>query len=248
MFLQTKELLLEFEQDGQVRSLRCELRKSKRTRRIDLRLKSAGFALLTFPAQMAWATAENFLIDHKEWLERKSKQFPVPISLQKYFAEGGKICLGGSMEEREVAVSIDDRTDRPWISLENRKIGILVPVSGVEDEIIKQACRKLAHQFLPGWVDWAERQTGLHSKRLRIGDQHTRWGSCSPKGTLSLNWRVILLPQELGSYVIFHELAHLAQMNHSPKFWQKLEEFVPNARAVDRKLTKEGKEIFSLGR
>jgi predicted metal-dependent hydrolase len=248
MFLQTKELLLEFEQDGQVRFLRCELRKSKRARRINLRLKSTDFALLTFPSRMAWATADKFLMDHKEWLERKSQEFPSPISMRKYFEDGGKICLGGSTDEREVTVSFDDRTDRPWISLENQKIGILVPVSGDEDEMIKQACRKLAHQFLPGWVDWAERLTGLDSKRLRIGDQCTRWGSCSPKGTLSLNWRVILLPQKLGSYVIFHELAHLAQMNHSPKFWQKLEEFVPNAKAVDRKLTKDGKVIFSLGR
>ncbi|MEK9783794.1 MAG: YgjP-like metallopeptidase domain-containing protein [Opitutales bacterium] len=240
--------MLEFEEDGQVRSLRCELRKSKRTRRINLRLKSTDFALLTFPSRMAWATAEKFLMDHQDWLERKSQQFPVPISMRKYFEDGGKICLGPSMVEREVSLTFDEYTDRPLISLENQQIGIRVPRSGQEDEMIKLACRKLAYQFLPGWLEWAENYAGLYSKRLRIGDQRTRWGSCSPKGTLSLNWRIILLPQELGSYVIFHELAHLAQMNHSPKFWQKLEEFVPDARAVDRKLTKDGKVIFSLGR
>ena len=248
MFLQTKELLLEFEEDGQVRSLRCELRKSKRTRRINLRVKSTDFALLTFPSRMAWATAEKFLMDHQDWLERKSQQFPVPISMRKYFDDGGKICLGPSMVESKVSLSFDEYTDRPLISLENQQIGIRVPRSGQEDEMIKLACRKLAYQFLPGWLEWAENYAGLYSKKLRIGDQRTRWGSCSPKGTLSLNWRIILLPQELGNYVIFHELAHLAQMNHSPKFWQKLEEFVPNARAVDRKLTKDGKVIFSLGR
>lgn len=248
MFLQTKELVLEFVEDGQIRFLRCELRKSKRTRRINLRLKSTDFALLTFPYRMAWATAEKFLMDHQDWLERKSQQFPVPISMRKYFEDGGKICLGPSMVEREVSLSFDEYTDRPLISLENQQIGIRVPKSGQEDEMIKLACRKLAYQFLPGWLEWAENYAGLYSKKLRIGDQRTRWGSCSPKGTLSLNWRIILLPQELGSYVIFHELAHLAQMNHSPKFWQKLEEFVPHARAVDRKLTKDGKVIFSLGR
>jgi predicted metal-dependent hydrolase len=248
MFLKTKELVLEFEEDGQVRSLRCELRKSKRTRRINLRLKSTDFALLTFPSRMAWATAEKFLMDHQEWLERKSQQFPIPISMRKYFENGGKICLGPSMVEREVSLSFEEYTNRPLISLENQQIGIRVPRLGQEDEMIKLACRKLAYQFLPGWLEWAENYAGLYSKRLRIGDQRTRWGSCSPKGTLSLNWRIILLPKELGSYVIFHELAHLAQMNHSPRFWQKLEEFVPNARAVDRKLTKDGKVIFSLGR
>ncbi|MEK9772923.1 MAG: M48 family metallopeptidase [Opitutae bacterium] len=248
MFLQTKELVLEFVEDGKLRSLRCELRKSKRARRINLRLKSTGFALLTFPSRMAWAKAEKFLMEQKEWLGRKSQQFPAPISMQNYFEGGGKICLGPSMVEREVSLSFYEYTDRPLISLENQQIGIRVPRSGQEGEMIKLACRKLAYQFLPGWLEWAENYAGLYSKKLRIGDQRTRWGSCSPKGTLSLNWRIILLPQELGSYVIFHELAHLAQMNHSPKFWQKLEEFVPDARAVDRKLTKDGKVIFSLGR
>lgn len=240
--------MLEFEEDGQVRSLRCELRKSKRTCRINLRLKSKDFALLTFPSRMAWATAEKFLMDHQEWLERKSQQFPVPISMRKYFEDGGKICLGPSMVESKVSLSFDEYTNRPLISLENQQIGIRVPRSGQEGEMIKLACRKLAYQFLPGWLEWAENYAGLYSKKLRIGDQRTRWGSCSPKGTLSLNWRIILLPQELGNYVIFHELAHFAQMNHSAKFWQKLEELVPNAKAVDRKLTKDGKEIFSLGR
>ena len=247
-FLQTKELLLEFEQDDQVRSLRCELKKSMRTRRINLRLKSKDFALLTFPSRMAWATAEKFLMDHKVWLERKSQQFPVPLSMRKYFEQGGKICLGPSMVEREVSVLVDDGTDRPSISLENQEIRIQIPARGEEGEMIKLACRKLAYQFLPAWLEWAENYAGLYSKRLRIGDQRTRWGSCSPKGTLSLNWRIILLPQELGNYVIFHELAHLAQMNHSSRFWKKLDEFVPKAKTVDRKLTKDGKVIFSLGR
>ena len=152
MFLQTKELLLEFELDGQVRFLRCELRKSKRARRINLRLKSTDFAQLTFPSRMAWASAEKFLMDHQDWLERKSQQFPVPISMQKYFFEnGGKICLGPSMLERKVSVLLDDHTDRPLISLENQQIGIRVPRSGQKDEMIKLACRKLAYQFLPGW-------------------------------------------------------------------------------------------------
>ncbi len=248
MFLQTKELLLEFEQDGQVRSLRCELRKSKRTRRINLRLKSTDFALLTFPSRMAWATAEKFLMDHQNWLERKSQQFPVPVPLRKYFEDGGKIYLGPSMGERKVNIFRDHDTDRAWINLGNQQIGIQLPAMGREDQLIKLACRKLACQFLPEWLEWAERKTGLRSRRLRIGDQKTRWGSCSRKGTISLNWRIILLPEELGNYLVFHEIAHLAEMNHSDLFWSKLDEFVPNARMVDRALTRNGKPVFSLGR
>ncbi|MDA7823292.1 M48 family metallopeptidase, partial [Opitutales bacterium] len=61
-------------------------------------------------------------------------------------------------------------------------------------------------------------------------------------------WRIVLLPEELGNYVLFHELAHLVEMNHSPRFWAKLEGFVPQAKEKDRELSKVGSPIFSLGR
>ena len=152
------------------------------------------------------------------------------------------------MIEREVKVVESVETDRPWIRLENDRISIHVSSGDQKEAMIKEGCRKLASQFLPGWVQWAEECTGLKAGRVRIGDQATRWGSCSHRGTVSLNWRIILLPRDLGSYVIYHELAHLAEMNHSTRFWAKLEEFVPNAREVDRCLTRNGKRIFSLGR
>lgn len=246
--LLTKHQVLDFVEKGRVRSLTCELRKSNRSRRINLRLKSPHFALLTFPKRMSWETAEIFLHKQKDWLQQKSLELPVSISLKQYFEEGGKICLCPSMGARKVSVFTDDHTDRPWVSLENQEIGIQLPPCEQEDYKIKLACRKLAHQFLPGWIEWAEEKAGLYSNRLRVGDQQTRWGSCSPRGTISLNWRIILLPVELGNYVIFHELAHLAEMNHSGRFWAKLEEFVPNARAVDRELSKVGKPVFALGR
>ena len=244
----TKSIVLDIVGAGNPQRIFCEVRKSARSRRINLKLKRADFALLTFPRRMSWQMAEKFLHDHKDWLCRKSLEFPKPISLAKYFLEGGRICLSHQMIEREVKVVESVETDRPWIRLENDRISIHVSAGDQKEAMIKEGCRKLASQFLPSWVQWAEERTGLKAGRVRIGDQATRWGSCSHRGTVSLNWRIILLPRDLGSYVIFHELAHLEQMNHSEKFWQKLEGFVPNARSVDRKLTKEGKVIFSLGR
>ena len=240
--------VLEFQDDSTIRTLYCELRKSKRARRLNLRLKSPTHALLTFPYRMSWQVAEDFLSKQKSWLQQKSLEFPPFLSLKQHFSRGGEICLNQTLLERTVRIVENCSNDRPRVSLENQEIGIYINAGKKDDVQIKQVCRKLACQFLPGWTEWAADQVGLFPKKVRIGDQRTRWGSCSPKGTLSLNWRIILLPKELGSYVIFHELAHLAQMNHSPKFWQKLEEFVPNAKAVDRKLTKDGKVIFSLGR
>ena len=82
---------------------------------------------------------------------------------------------------------------------------------------------------------------------MRVGNQKSRWGSCSSKGTISLNWRLLLLSYSLGQYVILHELAHLKHLNHSLAFWQYLESICPGARIQDRELRNEGKKIINLG-
>jgi len=239
---------LEFFEEGDLRTLVCEVKKSPRARRIRLRLKSPDSALLTFPKQMSWKAADRFLRDHFDWLQRKSLEFPRPLSLAEHFSKGGHICLGPSVGERRVEVGIDTGADGSRVSLENQKITLFFSSIHKQEYQLKQACRKLAYQFLPGWLGWAEKKTGLQAKKMRIGDQKTRWGSCSPNGTVSLNWRILLLSRELGDYLIFHELAHLLEMNHSPKFWSKLKEFTADARLLDRRLSKEGREIFYLGR
>lgn len=238
----------QFIDGSQVRELICELRKSKRTRRIHLRLKREDFALLTFPYRTSRKEAERFLNDHSEWLRTQSSLFPRRVSLNDHFKNGGKICIGADKSEKTVTVQIDEEAERNWISLENQQVKICIPPTNNPEASIKDACRKLASQFLPSWLNWAEDITGLKAKRIRVGDQQTRWGSCSLRATISLNWRITLLPQRLGSYILFHELTHLVEMNHSPRFWEKLAGFVPDARKIDRELSQAGKAIFALGR
>jgi len=239
---------LKFFEGGDLRTLVCEVKKSPRARRIRLRLKSPDSALLTFPKQMSWKAADRFLQEHFDWLQKKSREFPRPVSLTEHFSRGGHLCLGPAGGERRVAVGSDPDADVSRVSLENQQVTLFFSSENKQEAQLKEACRKLAHQFIPGWLGWAEEKTGLQAKKMRIGDQKTRWGSCSPNGTVSLNWRILLLPRELGDYLIFHELAHLSEMNHSPRFWLRLEELVSGARALDRRLSREGRKIFCLGR
>jgi len=98
--------------------------------------------------------------------------------------------------------------------------------------------RKRAGEELAGRLERLSQAHGLSYSRLFIRCQRTRWGSCSAKGNISLNAKLVNLPEELIDYVIVHELVHTRIMSHSRSFWAELERRVPGARAMDRELKK----------
>ena len=77
---------------------------------------------------------------------------------------------------------------------------------------------------------------GFPVERVRIGCQKGRWGSCSSRGTISLNAKLLFLPPEWVHYVLMHELCHTREMNHSARFWHLLERHVPSAREIRKEL------------
>ena len=80
----------------------------------------------------------------------------------------------------------------------------------------------------------------LHPKCVTIRGQRTRWGSCSIGGHVSLNWRLVMAPPDVLSYVVVHELAHLAEHNHGPGFWSLVERFCPDFRMHKKWLKQHG--------
>ncbi len=100
-----------------------------------------------------------------------------------------------------------------------------------------------AKEYFPKRVSYYQQFTGGSYERISIRDQKTRWGSCSAKGTLSFNWRLMLAPPTILDYVVVHELCHLTYMDHSAAFWQKVESVYPDYRTARKWLKDHGHEL-----
>ena len=103
---------------------------------------------------------------------------------------------------------------------------------------LEARCRARAKEILPARVAHFAAIMGLSPAQVKISGAKTRWGSCSSKGSLNFSWRLMLAGDELIDYVVVHELAHLREMNHSPRFWAVVAQAMPDYQRR-RKLLKE---------
>ncbi len=93
-------------------------------------------------------------------------------------------------------------------------------------------------------AEYYARQMQVSYGRVAVKDQKTRWGSCSAKGNLNFNWRLILAPGEVLDYVVVHELAHRREMNHSVRFWNLVESVLPDYQQRKRWLKENGDRLM----
>jgi predicted metal-dependent hydrolase len=103
----------------------------------------------------------------------------------------------------------------------------------------------MAENILPAYALKAAETLGQHVEKITIRDATSRWGSCSGRKTISLNWRLILAPPEVAHYVCVHEAAHLLHMNHSPVFWNVVESLCPTYREHKKWLKINGSSLMA---
>jgi predicted metal-dependent hydrolase len=131
-------------------------------------------------------------------------------------------------------------TSREWIQAQRAR-RVARPVRPVTDAA--EARRRAAHE-LPGQLLQLARTHGVDVARVSIRDQRSRWGSCSRRGVISLNWRLVLVPEFVREYVMLHELMHRREMNHSSRFWRLVAAVCPRLVEARRWLRTEGQGLF----
>ena len=142
---------------------------------------------------------------------------------------------GGSRREAEQFVE----RHRSWAERQRAKMMVARRPAAELRALRARAANELPPQLLA-----LAAAQGLTVRRVTIRDQRSRWGSCSPKGHIALNFRLLLMPPDVREYILIHELMHLKQANHSRRFWRLVEAACPGFRAAERWLRTHGPSLF----
>jgi predicted metal-dependent hydrolase len=153
-----------------------------------------------------------------------------------------RLTVPSSMSRAEVERVLAQK--RPWIVEQRRQ---QMPRLGLERLSVSESEARLgARELVSALAEEEAEPLEVTYQRIRIGDQRTLWGSCSPRGTLSFNWRLVLAPLEVLDYVVVHELCHLRVADHSQRFWTLVERRRPHWRDQRAWLREHGPELLAF--
>lgn len=127
---------------------------------------------------------------------------------------------------------------KEWIENVQNKIGSLnkTPKAASAQDLARQ--KILAKRLIMERIAYHNKNEAFRFKKISIKDMSSRWGSCSYQGNLNFNYRLVYLEPELLDYVVVHELCHLIEHNHSPKFWLEVKRIIPDYKIKERKIKK----------
>ena len=131
-----------------------------------------------------------------------------------------------------------------WIQAQRRKLAERPPVERLGEEELTALKKRARPVFLAKTARFAP-VVGVRYGRISVRSQRSKWGSCSAKGNLNFNCLLLLAPEEVLDYVVVHELCHLREMNHSPRFWAEVERVLPDYKDARRWLRQNGGALMA---
>jgi predicted metal-dependent hydrolase len=147
--------------------------------------------------------------------------------------------------KREAQAFVD--ANAAWIAAQQARRAARQPwpSASVLRPLINRWYRLKAERELPLRLKTLAAVHGIDVARVSVRDQRSRWGACSSRGTITLNWRLILVPDFVRDYVLLHELMHRRELNHSRRFWRLVAACCPQHVAARQWLKSEGKRLWS---
>jgi len=212
--------------------------RSQRARHYRLTLRKDGVAVATVPARGSEREAQLFVEQQGDWLARARAAAVWTI--------GTTVLWRGELVEIRIAsvaplipAGIPGQGAKPAVCLAADVFGVTSLEGDLRPALEKQFLRR-AKIELPARAWELAAATGADMKHVTVRNQRSRWGSCSAGGTVSLNWRLVQTPDSVRDYIIHHELMHLREMNHSDRFWARVEAVCPGWRDAEEWLKRNG--------
>jgi predicted metal-dependent hydrolase len=223
-------------------------KKSKRARRLTIKVRTADDVKVTIPAYISYRQAESFVLEKAGWIRQikeNLKESTGELTVFHDLSEFSTLNYDLQIER------IEGETIKRKIA--KGKILVSVPFTmEVSSKIVQQkiraaileAWRKEAKEILPVRIDKLAKQHGFHYRSLSIKNMKTRWGSCTGQNGINLNLHLVRLPESLCEYVILHELNHTIHKNHGMYFWDSLDKICGDAKSKAKELKKFRLEIW----
>lgn len=215
------------------------VRRSSRAKHVRLRMEPDGQLVITLPRFASAEHAEEMLDSSRGSIRRWQKKHITRIIV---FQNGDRVGQSHTVKFHPAQI------DQPKITINSLVITVKHPENTPPDDqalqqhlrqYVRKALQKEARAYLPRRLRYLADHFGFNYERVRFGTQKGRWGSCSSKGTISLNVGLMMFDPDLIDYVLVHELCHTKNMNHSPAFWNSVEKCLPNYKELRRRLKAE---------
>ncbi|CAN5410974.1 hypothetical protein BH10PSE19_BH10PSE19_11610 [soil metagenome] len=196
-----------------------------RRKSLAIEINTQAELIVRAPLWTSIATIEKFITAKTHWIETKQqlireKNLQHAAKTDEYLYLGERYKLT-AVEKPATAVAIHEQT------LQIAKEGL-----AHSHELLLRWYKSRAQHIFHERVAIYTEKAGIWPSKLRLSTAARRWGSCNSKGLISLNWRLIMAPLAVIDYVIVHELAHIVEMNHSPRFWNLVAKIMPDYKAA----------------
>jgi predicted metal-dependent hydrolase len=216
-----------------VTEIAYRIRRSERARRIRVTVDAARGVEVVIPRRGSARDAAAAVSELEPWIRRRVDELAQARDVVT--ARGDRIPYLG---ELLTVVPEPGRT-----RVHRRGDLLLAPAGGEREPALERWYRRAARTEVGRRLDRACALAGTPHSGLTIRGQRTRWASCSRSGAMSFNWRLLLAPESVLEYVVWHEVCHLQVMDHSPRFWRLLERHCPGYREQARWLRRHGQTL-----
>lgn len=205
---------------------KIQLRKSKRAKRLQLKVFRNGEVNVVIPFRYSYREAKIFLEGQINWIEKKLSKLAFNTNKFRYLGYETKFSIITEKKDKRFVISYND-------------IDLIFPVvdNQTSEQLFESWLFEEAKRYIPLRTQYLAELYGFKFNKVSVKKLKSRWGSCSSKNNLSFNCKLMHFNTKVIDYVIVHELCHLIEMNHSKKFWALVKEIMPDYAESKRELS-----------